>query len=394
MEDIFSYRREESFNAKEGLLKDWKITVQPNISVAGWPADAGSKALADFTALEDATIIDRLKNAGADICGATKMSEFGFGIKGSKAGEALRKKEVNAELVLDLMGEARLAAMRANVFGFKPGYGIISRFGLIGLIPSMEACGILSSEVSLIGEILKIIAGADGKDFCLPDESLLPAVEIIPGKTKVGVIREAVQGLSEKENEFFTSQLGKIKEAGWKIKELTFSEYDLCQSVHNIIGAVEASSCAGRYDSVRYGKRAPGTKNWNEMYLQSRGAFFGLLIKSYLFQGAYFQFEKYSDYESACRIRKHLVREIEKLTAQTDFLITPVRMPKNASTPLSLTETYDQFAATLFANVAGLPALCMPAGENVCGIQICGARLCDLSLLSLGEYLCNQGWGK
>ena len=138
MDSVFVYRHPETAALKGGPLQGLRIAIQPNISAAGWPADAGSNALANFTALEDATIVQRLRQAGASLCGATRMSEFGFGLQGSQAGGALQEQAADAELVLDFMGESRLAASRAGVCALKPSYGLVSRFGLIGLIPSME----------------------------------------------------------------------------------------------------------------------------------------------------------------------------------------------------------------------------------------------------------------
>lgn len=109
-------------------MRGVRIAIQPNISVAGWPTDTGSKALIHFTALEDATLVQRLRQAGAHFCGSTRMSEFGFGLRGSKAGEALQEKLADVELVLDLMGESRLAVSRAAVCGFKPSYGLVSQY--------------------------------------------------------------------------------------------------------------------------------------------------------------------------------------------------------------------------------------------------------------------------
>ena len=105
MDSPFCHRNPDAPAALSGPLPGWKIAVQPNVSVAGWPADAGSNALADFKAIEDATIVKRLRQAGAFLCGSTRMSEFGFGLRGSRAGEAIRNRAADAELVLDLMGE-------------------------------------------------------------------------------------------------------------------------------------------------------------------------------------------------------------------------------------------------------------------------------------------------
>jgi aspartyl-tRNA(Asn)/glutamyl-tRNA(Gln) amidotransferase subunit A len=158
---------------------------------------------------------------------------------------------------------------------------------------------------------------------------------------------------------------------------------------------VEASCAAGRYDSVRYGPRATGAKNWNEMYLLSRGAAFGPLLKSYLFQGAFFQFERYEAFVDACRIRARLVAGMQRLTEQADFLVFPAVNGAPSGAPALLADTYAQFSSTAFANVTGQPALYLPpaSGAGHSGFQLAGPRLSDGRLLALGEHLLNMRRG-
>jgi len=396
MDSIFIYRNPENADGN-GPLKGLKVAIQLNISAAGWPAEAGSNALVNFKALEDATIVQRLRKAGAYICGSTRMSEFGFGLQGSSAGQALRQKEADAELVLDLMGESRLAAQRARVCGFKPSYGLISRLGLIGLIPSMECCGVLSGSLKNIRAILKAVAGPDELDFSLPDEATpdFSPQKIDPEKTTIGLITEALAELPAGHEKMFRAAVGKLKKAGFSLRDLSLPDFPLFSLVHKIVGSVEASSCAGRYDSVRYGRRAAGAKNWNDMYLLSRGAAFGLLLKGYLMQGAFFQFERYDAYEDACRIRARLLDDMQRLTSQVDFLVFPMADHESDGAPASIADTYAQFTSTIFASVTGQPALYLPpiSGSAHTGLQLAGPRLSDGRLLALGEHILNTRRG-
>lgn len=390
MDSIFFYRNPDGAASGDGPLAELNIAIQPNLSVAGWPVDAGSRALANFTALENATIVDRLSRSGAFLCGSTKMSEFGFGLAQSHAGEAVKQTIAGAELVLDMTGEARLAAAAADVCGFKPSYGLVSHFGLIGLIPSMEACGVLSPSIQNIRGILKAVAGPDEKDFSLPDEGVpdFAAQAVDPPKTAIGVLAEAQSPLTAEVQGRFRRSVDELRKAGFAVREVSFPEWPLFLTVHKIVGSVEASSAAGRYDSVRYGERAPGAKNWNEMYLTSRGAAFGTLLKSFLFQGAFFQFQRYAAYEDACRIRARLVEDMKKRFGEVDFLVLPVSGGASDPNPATLDETYRQFAGTAFANVTGQPALVLPpASAGHAPLQFAGPRLCDAALLSLGEKL-------
>jgi len=397
MDSIFFYRNPETATPKDGHLQGLKIAIQPNISVAGWPTDAGSNALVNFTALEEATIVQRLRQAGASVCGSTRMSEFGFGLQNSKAGEAIRQQAADAELVIDLMGESRLAASRMAVCGYKPSYGLVSRFGLVGLIPSMECCGVLSGSLKNIRDILKAIAGPDELDFSLPDEKTpdFSPQKISPQKTTIGIVAEALSDLPAGQEKMFRASVDELKKAGFCLREMSLPDFSLFSLVHRIVGSVEASSCAGRYDSVRYGQRAPGAKNWNDMYLLSRSAAFGPLLKGYLFQGAFFQFERYDAYEDACRIRARLLTDMQRLTSQADFLVFPAVNCAPSGAPSSLADTYAQFASMAFANVTGQPALYLPPAPGAAhpGFQLAGPRLSDARLLALGEHLLNMRQG-
>jgi len=395
MDSIFFYQNpEQSAGSGKGALQKLKVAVQPNIFVKGWPTEAGSAALAGFKALEDAAVVERLSGAGAVLIGSTAMSEFGFGLKGSQAGCALGKKSADVELMLDMAGEARLAAAREGVCGFKPSYGLISRIGLVGLIPSMESCGILARDIKSVRDVLETIAGPDERDFSLPDEKMpdFSAQDIDPAKTTLGIIPDVVNGLPSDQRASFAKICDALKKDGFQIKELSFPDFSQFLLVHQIVGSVEASSCAGRYDSVRYGQRVPGAKNWNEMYLQSRGAAFGTLLKSYLFQGAFFQFEKYDAYDDACRLRARLVKEMQTVAGQADALILPTVNRAASDKTGSLADLYAQFAYTAFANVTGRPALHIP-GANGAGVQLSAKRLDDGRLLSWGQYLLSHCQG-
>jgi aspartyl-tRNA(Asn)/glutamyl-tRNA(Gln) amidotransferase subunit A len=398
MDSIFFYRNQQKPDTlNQGLLQNMKFAIQPNISVKGWPTEAGSAALAGFKALEDAAIVENISREGGCLAGSTRMSEFGFGLNKSMAGVVLEKRKAHIELVIDMAGEARLAAARVGVCGFKPSYGLISRIGLVGLIPSMETCGILAGDIKSIRDVLQTIAGPDERDFSLPDESKpdLSASEIDPKKTTIGMITEIFTDMPSQEHKLFEKEINGLKNAGFIVKTLSFPNFAQFLLVHQIVGSVEASSCAGRYDSVRYGRRAPGAKNWNEMYLQSRGVAFGTLLKSYLIQGAFFQFERYNAYEDACRLRALLVAEMQKLQEQVDFLAFPTVNCIASGTPVSLADLYAHFIYTAFANVTGEPALYLPSssGGKQAGLQLTAPRRADGRLLDLGEYLLNSREG-
>ncbi len=387
--------------ANHGPLSGRRVVVQPNMSVRGWLCDAGSLALEGFVAVEDATVVTRLRDAGAELVGSCRMSELGFGLAGDTATRVLSGGEADIALVTDTMGEARVAAAGSGVFGFKPSFGIVSRFGLAGLVPSMECYGILGKRLEDILHTLSVIARKDEDDPSMPNEEFT-AFAAAGGPLEMpcaaGVVKECLDRLDDKERKAFQTGLGGLEAAGLTIREVSLPDFDLFRVVHNVVASVEASSSAGKYDGVRYGHRSSSGKNWNDMYLNSRGESFGLLVKTFLFQGAYFQFENYPAFENACRNRRRLVRTVADLFEQVDLLVFPTRrLGHDAARAASINHIYDAFSLTLPANVTGQPSLQIPSlalhsGADI-GVQLIGLRLEDSRLLSIGMRLSSAAQG-
>lgn len=382
-------------SAKDGLLAGRRVVIQPNMSVRGWLCNAGSLALEGFVALEDATVVARLKKGGAELVGSSRMSELGFGLTGDTSARILSSGEADVALVTDTMGEARVAAAGSGLFGFKPSFGIVSRFGLIGLVPSMECYGILGKKLEDILDTLSVIAGKDENDPSMPDDESLDFSSIrnpLMAPCTAGVVKECFDILPERERKSFRKGLARLEEVGLTLREVSLPYFDLFRLVHHIVASVEASSSAGKYDGVRYGHRSSSGKNWNEMYLNSRGESFGSLIKTFLFQGAYFQFENYPAFEKGCRNRHRLVRVATDLLGQVDLLVFPTRRTEHdAGRAATVNQIYDAFLLTLPANVTGQPSLQIPSlaidsGVDI-GMQMVGSRLDDLRLLSVGSML-------
>jgi aspartyl-tRNA(Asn)/glutamyl-tRNA(Gln) amidotransferase subunit A len=393
--ELFRYINESSeIGTGEGPLTGKYLVIQPNMSVRSWPTDAGSVALEGFVALEDATVIKRLRAAGAGIKGSSKMSELGFGLAGDTAAQVLSEGLADIVLHTDMMGEPRVAASQTGLFGFKPSQGIVSRFGLAGFIPSMECIGILSRNVEDIIRVMAVITGPDDADYSMSKAQIPDLYETLKTQEpihKAGVIRECVDSLAPGDAQSFNAVVSGLKQAGLDVREVAFPDFDLFRTAHHVIGSVEASSSCGKFDGVRYGHRSFHAKNWNEMYLRSREESFGLLIKAYIFQGAYFQFENYAAFEDACRIRSRLVHEVKRLFNDIDTLILPTRRSEfNAYESSTVDEVYDAFSLTLPANLTGLPSMNVPPDP---GVQLVGPYLGDARLLSMCIQLSEQRGG-
>lgn len=393
-EKLFSYIHSSPSTAGTGPLTHRSIAIQPNMSVRGWPCRAGSMALENYVALEDATVIESLRTAGASIPGYTHMSELGFGLDGDTAAQAMVEKQCDALLATDTLGEARHTACQARLFGFKASYGLISRFGLIGLIPSMESCGVVAQTPQDIAEIMTVLAVPDPRDPSMFQDKA-PNIffdERLDTVKTIGVIRECTSMLPPTAEKAFQSALSRLEKTGVRIQVISLSDYEHFRAVHNVIGSTEASSSAGKYDSVRYGHRTANTKNWNEMYCKSREESFGVLVKSYLFQGAYFQFNHYPAFEKACQVRRRLVEQTKALFNDVDLIASPTQcLPPSGKNSVSVDDVYTTFALTLPANVTGQPALHIPGfvmsnGADL-GLQLTAARRDDGRLLSFAARL-------
>lgn len=383
----------------DGALSGVSIAIQPNMSVRGWPTAAGSKALEGFTAIYDATAIERLKHAGAHIKGSIRMSELGFGLAGDTGATALHKGDVDCLLVTDTMGEARMTACVAGDFGFKPSYGMVSRFGLIGLIPSMECCGIAAKNIKDIAGAMSVMAESDSRDLSMPEfgagldiprfDRVFETQELI---RSCGVVKECIDMLENDESRAFGDAMARLAGRGLQIEEVHLKDFELAREVHNVIGAVEASSSAGKYDGVRYGHRTATAKNWNDMYMNSRAESFGVLVKTYLFQGAYFQYENYNAFVDAARIRARLLAQTEAALERFDVLLLPTRRAAfDPSSAHTINTVYDVFSWTLISNITGHPAITLPdmvaCGDTDLGLQLIGPRFQDERLLSIAARL-------
>lgn len=377
---------------ENGAFSGPVASLQPNMSVEGWPCDAGSAALENYVALEDATVTERLKEEGFFIKGFTRMGELGFGLRGDTAAGAVCGGKADIAFMTDTLGESRVAASLKGLFGYKPSYGVVSRYGLIGLVPSMECYGIVSGSLENISKTVMIISGFDSRDPSMDESPPDFNITLDMKNPTVGFLSQCMALLDEKEKEAFRVSLDIAREAGIGVVELGFDDFSLMADVHNVIGSVEASSSGGKYDSVRYGHRAKSDNNWNDMYIKSRSASFGSIVKAYMFQGGYFQYKAYSDFESACRIRARILQKTNRLFEKADLIVMPSRR-RNLSIDRqdSISDIYKTFTSSLYANLTGGPAVSVPGlaiteGTDI-GFQILGPIREDGRVLSLASVL-------
>ena len=387
---IFTHINDSTQPRAKGLLADILVAIEPSISIKDWPTQAQSLALENYVALEDATLVQHLRNAGANLKGRTAMAELGLGLENDTGAAAIANGLVDVVLKTDTTGEARMAAANIGCFGFKPSYGLISRSGIIGLVPSMETCGILANSLDMISKTVQAMVGIDQGDPSMDEPGIEKAMygfshpKDQDRPITLGLIKGCTDDIDTTID--MDTAIDRLARSGLGIEKVEIKDFSLAPVVHNLIGSVEASSSAGKFDSVRYGHRTSAlTKNWNEMYIKSRKESFGPLVKAYLFQGGYFQYHNYNAFVDACRTRARLIQDLERAFKTVDLILLPVsKSSASLNRPDTLSDLYDTFSLTVLANLTGNPAISIPGFP---ALQLIGKRFDDPGLLALAARI-------
>lgn len=364
------------------------LAIKNNILIEGKRTTAGSKILDNYIASYDATVIKRLRDAGAIFVGGTNLDEFAMGSStensaygptrnpidttrvpgGSSGGSAaaVAMGSVPAALGTDTGGSIRQPASYCGLVGLKPTYGAVSRYGLMAMGSSLDQAGTLTNSVADAETIFKVIAGKDEKDMTTINPDTYPKV-VTKETYTFGVPRSFLgQGIDPDVMALFENHLEELKTAGHKVVDIELPLFEAGLSAYYIVMPAEVSSNLARYDGIRYGVRKEG-KDLLETYLNSRADGFGPEAKRRIILGTYVLSSGYFDayYGKAEAVRTKMRDELNTAFATVDFVITPTA-PTPAfklgekSDPLSM---YRQDIFTVPVNLTGVPALSLPMGE-------------------------------
>jgi aspartyl-tRNA(Asn)/glutamyl-tRNA(Gln) amidotransferase subunit A len=400
-----------------GSLSGVPVAVKDNILVAGERCTAGSRILENYTAPYDAYVIEKIRQAGAVILGKTNLDEFAMGTStensaffstrnpldttrvpgGSSGGSAaaVAAQMAPAALGSDTGGSVRQPAAFCGVVGFEPTYGAVSRRGLIAMCSSMDVIGPLAQKVEDIKLIFKVISGQDlldatSFDLPRPDSSSLKLKGI-----KLGLPREfwEEKGIDRNLKEVLEKNLKVLARAGVNFEKVSLPlATKVALACYYVIMPAEISSNLARYDGVKYGLSRPG-KRLLERYLESRGAGFGLEPKRRILLGTYVLSQGYIGryYHKAQSVRGEISSEFKKVFRKIDFLLTPItpapafKLGEKVQDPVAM---YLEDIFTVSANLAGIPAVSLPAGRVrglPVGLQLMGPQKSDWRLLNLAE---------
>ena len=386
----------------KGPLLGIPLAIKDIINVTGNPTTCGSRILQDFNPPYDATVIERLKAAGAVLLGKTNTDEFAMGSStensayfttrnpwdrsrvpgGSSGGSAAA---VAAQMCLgalgsDTGGSVRQPAALCGVVGIKPSYGRVSRYGLVAFASSLDQIGTFARTVYDAATLLEVIAGHDPRDansVDLPVPNYRRALAAPPDlkDVRVGVPQEYfTAGIQPEVEAAVRAAIDKLRELGATVQTVSLPHTDYALPVYYLIAPAEASANLARYDGVRYGYRAEA-QGIKQVYKKSRGHGFGPEVKRRIMLGTYALSAGYYDayYLKAQKVRTLIKGDFDAAFEQVDVIAAPTTpttafpIGAKADTPL---EMYLQDVFTLSMNLAGICGLSLPCGFDPQGLPI------------------------
>jgi len=404
---------------EKGELLGIPFLAKDNIMTKGIRTTAGSKILENYTAPYDATIIKRLKDAGAILLGKTNLDEFGHGGSGensafhpthnpwdlervpggssSGSSAAVASDMCIFSLGTDTGGSIRCPASFCNVVGLKPSYGRNSRFGLMSMTSSTDVPGPITKTVEDAAVVLKIIAGKDEHDPTTGDievENYLNNInEDITG-VKIGIPEDFLKEANEDIIKIIDEAKKKFKKGGVEIVPIKLPHAKYGIPVYYIITPSEISSNLARYDGIRYGYSEKNVNNLLEIYTKSRNKGFGPEVKRRIMLGTYTLSAGYYDayYLRAQKVRTKIIEDFDKAFKKVDLIMTPTqpdvayKIGEQSNDPLKM-YLEDIFLSP--ASLAGLPAISIPAGfvKNLpVGLQLIGKKFDEKMIFRAGNY--------
>ncbi|BCP97487.1 glutamyl-tRNA(Gln) amidotransferase subunit A [Thermus thermophilus] len=380
---------EEAEAVDPGLpLAGLVVAVKDNIATRGLRTTAGSRLLENFVPPYEATAVARLRALGALVLGKTNLDEFGMGSStehsaffptknpfdpdrvpgGSSGGSAAALAADLAPLALgsDTGGSVRQPAAFCGVYGLKPTYGRVSRFGLIAYASSLDQIGPMARSVRDLALLMDAVAGPDPLDATSLDlpPRFQEALEGPLPPLRLGVVREALAGNSPGVERALEEALKVFRELGLSVREVSWPSLPQALAAYYILAPAEASSNLARYDGTLYGRRAEGEEV--EGMMEATRALFGLEVKRRVLVGTFVLSSGYYEayYGRAQAFRRRLKAEAQALFREVDLLLLPTTphpaFPFGARRdPLAM---YREDLYTVGANLTGLPALSFPAG--------------------------------
>lgn len=428
---VFADAREQAKQATERFVHEGEkapallgipVALKNNILVKGEKATASSKMLENYTATYDATIVTRLREAGAIFVGSTNMDEFAMGgstessafgvtknpldtarVPGGSSGgsaAAVAMGAVPVAIGTDTGGSIRQPASYCGLVGFKPTYGAVSRYGLIAMGSSLDQAGPLTNTVADAELVHQVMAGVDPLDATTITDDTYPEAPVKDTYT-FGVPRTFLaNGVDPDLLALFEQHLEELRTAGHTVVDIELPLFEQGLAAYYIVMPAEVSSNLARYDGIRYGLSV-AADDLLAVYEESRAQGFGDEVKRRILLGTHVLSSGYYDaYYGKAELARHKMRaELDAVFKQVDHIITPTtptpafKLGEKAD-PLAM---YRQDIFTVPVNLTGVPALTFPMGtverESValpCGVQYIGPHGSDARLFTIGKQVYDQ----
>ncbi len=384
-----------------GMLCGIPLSLKDVLCTKGLRTTCGSKILEPFVPPYNATVVEKIKDAGAVILGKVSMDEFAMGSSnencafsvprnpwrtdcvcgGSSGGSAasVAAGEAVASIGSDTGGSIRQPASHCGVVGLKPTYGRVSRYGLVAYASSLDQLGPITRNVADNALLLQVMAGHDQRDSTSVDRPVPhygSAVESGVKGLRLGLPKEYfAKGLAPEVEAAVRQAIEVLRGAGAEIVTVSLPHTEYCVAAYYIIASAEASSNLARFDGVRYGHRAQEGDTLQAMYSATRSQGFGDEVKRRIIIGTYALSSGYYDayYKKASQVRSLIIDDYQQAFATCDVLVSAVaptpawRLGEMVDDPLSM---YLSDILTISTNLAGLPGMSVPCGFSSTGLPI------------------------
>ena len=384
-----------------GVLGGVPIVIKDNINMVDTKTTCSSKFLQNYVSPYNATVVQKLLNAGAVIIAKANMDEFAMGSSnensafgpvknpvdptcvpgGSSGGSActVAAKQCFGALGTDTGGSIREPASFCGVVGLKPTYGRVSRFGVVAFASSLDQVGPLTRSVEDSALMLSVLAGADEHDMTastLPVDDYFKDINKGVKGLRIGIPKQFFNNkLNPEVNQSLLNAVKTYKQLGAEIIEVDLKSVDTALSVYYIISSAEAASNLARFDGVKYGVRAKNYDDLIDLYYKSRTQGFGKEVKRRIMLGNYVLSSGYFDayYNKAKKVQQLIKSEFINAFKQCDVILAPTtatvafKLGEKSHDPVSMYLT-DIF--TVPVNIAGIPSISIPCGANSQGLPI------------------------
>ncbi len=381
-----------------GKLAGMVIAVKDVLAIKDKPLTCSSKMLENFVSVYTATAVQKLIDEDAIIIGKTNCDEFAMGSSnensffgkvlnpvdnskvpgGSSGGSAAAVAAFlcDAALGTDTGGSVRQPAAFCGVYGVKPSYSLVSRYGLTAFASSFDTVGVFANCVDDLALVLQVIAGYDEKDSTSAKVNVDEMIDISRKNYTVGIPKEYFSdGLDVEIKDAIEKMIENLKMEGILVKEISLPHTEYTIAAYYILTTAEASSNLARYDGVRYGYRSEDAKNLMDMYVNSRTEGFGSEVKRRIMLGTYVLSAGYYDayYLKAQKVRRKIKEDFDNAFTQVDVIITPTTPTTAFGIGEKIDDPLQMYLGDIYttsANLAGIPGVSIPISKSVKGLPI------------------------